>query len=475
MARHFFASLTQNPISLVGTALAVASLTLIITLFSIQMMGFEGGPYLGILTFLVMPVFFVTGLLLIPVGIIRQRKRMAKQAAAGEAPPLFPIIDLNHETTRKSVLIFLVLTMVNIIVVAGATFKGVEVMDSTAFCGLACHTVMEPEHTAHQRSPHSRVDCVDCHIGPGADWFVKSKMDGAWQMVAVALNIYPRPITTPLHNLRPARDTCEQCHWPYVFVGDRLKIETTFADDEDNTELRNAILMKVGGLHGRDSSGIHWHVDPNIQIRYRSDESRMNIYDVEMTAADGTVKTWLVGETPEDASDWRVMDCVDCHNRPTHIYRPPAQEIDLLIASGRIDASLPYVKREGVRIIEEAEYDSHDAARIGIAESLHAFYRENYPDVLAQNAVAVSGAADALGDVYSWNVFPHMRVRWDTYPDHSGHPPVRSREDAPGCFRCHNRQHKTAEGEGISRSCDLCHTVLAQGEEDPEILRLLNP
>ena len=475
MARHFFASLTQNPISLAGTALAVASLTLIITLFGIQIIGFEGGPYLGILTFLVMPVFFVTGLLLIPVGIMRQRKRLAKLAAAGEAPPLFPIIDLNHDTTRKSVIIFLVLTMVNIIVIAGATFKGVEVMDSTAFCGLACHTVMEPEHTAHQRSPHSRVDCVDCHIGPGADWFVKSKMDGAWQMVAVALNIYPRPITTPLHNLRPARDTCEQCHWPYVFVGDRLKIETTFADDEDNTELRNAILMKVGGLHGRESSGIHWHVDPNIQIRYRSDENRMNIYDVEMTAADGTVKTWLVGETPADASDWRVMDCVDCHNRPTHIYRPPAQEVDLLIASARIDASLPYVKREGVRIIEEAEYDSHDAARIGITESLHAFYRENYPDVLAQNAVAISSAADALGDVYSWNVFPHMRVRWDTYPDHRGHPPVRSREDAPGCFRCHNRQHKTAEGEGISRSCDLCHTVLAQGEEDPEILRLLNP
>jgi hypothetical protein len=475
MARHFFASLTQNPISLVGTALAVASLTLIITLFGIQMMGFEGGPYLGILTFLVMPVFFVTGLLLIPVGIMRQRKRMAQQAAAGEAPPLFPIIDLNHETTRKSVIIFLVLTVVNIIVIAGATFKGVEVMDSNAFCGLACHTVMEPEHTAHQRSPHSRVDCVDCHIGPGADWFVKSKMDGAWQMVAVALNIYPRPITTPLHDLRPARDTCEQCHWPTKFVGDKLKIDTIYDEDEFNTELRSAVLIKVGGLHGRDSSGIHWHVDPNIQIRYRSDESRMNIYDVEMTAADGTVKTWLVGETPEDASDWRVMDCVDCHNRPTHIYRAPGVEIDSLISAGRIDASLPYVKREGVRIINEAEYDSHDEARIGIAESLQDFYRENYPDVLAQNAVAVASAADALGDVYSWNVFPHMRVRWDTYPDHSGHPPVRSREDAPGCFRCHNRQHKTAEGEGISRSCDLCHTVLAQREEDPEILRLLNP
>jgi hypothetical protein len=475
MARHFFASLTRNPISLVGTAVAAASLMLIITLVGIHALGFEGGPYLGILTFLVLPMFFVTGLLLIPVGIIRQHRREAKAVAAGETPQLFPIINLNSETTRKSVIIFMLLTMVNIIVLAGATYKGVEVMDSTAFCGLACHAVMQPEHTAHQRSPHSRVGCVDCHIGPGADWFVKSKMDGAWQLVAVALDIYPRPIQTPLHDLRPARDTCEQCHWPTKFVGDKLKIETVYEEDENNTELRNAVLLKVGGLHGRESSGIHWHVDPNIQIRYRSDESRMNIYDIELTRADGSVKLFLAEDTPEDAGEWRVMDCVDCHNRPTHIYRAPAEEIDTLLASGKMDKTLPYIKREGVRILEEADYESHDEARVGIAESLTAFYRETYPDVLAQKAVEVTAAADLLGDVYSWNVFPHMNVRWDTYPNHSGHPPVRSREDAPGCFRCHNRQHETAEGEKISRNCSLCHTVLAQREQDPEILRLLNP
>jgi len=474
MSRHFFASLTQNPISLIGTALGAASLTLIIALFIVQLVGFEGGPYLGILTFLVLPMFFVLGLLLIPFGIMRQRKRAAKTAAASQAPPLFPVIDLNNETTRKSVIVFIVLTMVNIIVLAGATYKGVEIMDSTEFCGMACHTVMQPEHTAHQRSPHSRVGCVDCHIGPGADWFVKSKLDGAWQLVAVALNIYPRPIETPLHDLRPARDTCEQCHWPTKFIGDRLKVDTVYDDDESNTELRSALLLKVGGVQGRESSGIHWHVDPNIQIRYRSDASRMNIYDVEMTKADGSVKTFLAGDTPADA-EWRVMDCVDCHNRPTHIYRAPAEEIDKLMAAGKIDTGLPYIKREGVRIIEEADYESHDEARIGITESLNAFYRENYPELLAEKPVAVTAAADALGDVYSWNVFPHMKVRWDTYPNHSGHPPVRDRQDAPGCFRCHNRQHKTADGERISRSCELCHTVLARREQDPEILRLLNP
>ena len=473
MSRHSFALLTRNPISLVGTALTASSLTLIVALFIVQIVGFQGGSYLGILTFLVLPMFFVLGLLLIPLGIMHQRRRTAKAAAAGEAPPLFPILDLNQETTRKSVIVFIVLTMVNIIVLASATYKGVEIMGSTEFCGLACHTVMQPQYTAHQRSPHSRVDCVDCHIGPGADLFIKSKLDGAWQLVAVALDIYPRPIETPLHTLGPARDTCEQCHWPTRFVGDKLKIETVYNEDEFNTELRNAVLLKVSGLHGQEPSGIHWHVDPTIQIRYLSDPSRMTIYDVEMTRADGSVKVFHAGDAPADA-EWRVMDCVDCHNRPAHIYRAPAEEIDLLLAAGKIDTGLPYIKREGVRIIEAADYETHAAARPGIAESLNAFYRENYPDVLARNAVAVTAAADALGDVYSWNVFPHMKVRWDTYPDHSGHPPVRTGQDAPGCFRCHNRQHQTTEGESISRSCDLCHTVLAQREEDPEILKLLN-
>jgi len=475
MARHFFASLTRNPISLAGTALAVAALTLMIFLFIVQVVGFEGGPYLGILTFLVLPVFFVTGLLLIPVGILRQRKKLAKSAAEGEKPSLFPVIDLNQETTRKSVIIFMVLTLVNIIVLAGATYKGVAVMETNAFCGLACHSVMQPEHTAHQRSPHSRVHCVDCHIGPGADWFVKSKLDGAWQMVAVTLDIYPRPIETPLHELRPARDTCEQCHWPTKFVGDKLKIETVYDEDENNTELKNAILLKVGGLEGRASSGIHWHVNPDIEIRYRSDHERMDIYDIEMIAADGTTKTFVVDDAPEDQGEWRTMDCVDCHNRPTHIYRTPGEELDRMLANNKVSTELPYIRREGARIVEEADYESHEAGREGIATSLRAFYRDNYPEVAVEQSAAIETAADALGDIYSWNVFPHMNVRWDTYPDHSGHPPIRSRENAPGCFRCHNRDHKTAEGERISRSCNLCHTVLATREENPEILEQLNP
>jgi len=291
----------------------------------------------------------------------------------------------------------------------------------------------------------------------------------------VTLDIYPRPIETPLHELRPARDTCEQCHWPTKFVGDKLKIETVYDEDENNTELKNAILLKVGGLEGRASSGIHWHVNPDIEIRYRSDHERMEIYDIEMIAADGTTKTFVVDDAPEDQGEWRTMDCVDCHNRPTHIYRTPGEELDRLLANDKVSTELPYIRREGARIVEAADYETHEAGREGIATSLRAFYRDNYPELAVENSAAIETAAEALGDIYSWNVFPHMNVRWDTYPDHSGHPPIRSRENAPGCFRCHNRDHKTAEGERISRSCNLCHTVLATREENPEILQQLNP
>lgn len=477
MFKQFFAALIQNTMSMAGTALALSALVLIMAFFALEILGFEGGPYLGILTYLILPMLFVLGLLLIPVGILLQRRRARKAAADGAAPPLFPVIDLNNARTRKMVLIFVVVTMVNLTVLAGATYKGVEVMDSTEFCGMACHSVMQPEYTAYQHSPHARVACVDCHIGPGADWFVKSKLDGAWQMVAVALDLYPRPIPTPLHALRPARDTCEQCHWPANYVGDKIRIDTVFEEDEANTELRTALLMKVGGLRGRESYGIHWHVDPGVQIRYRSDESRMNVYEVELTQADGGVKLFEPRGMPpeEERGEWRMMDCVDCHNRPTHIFRTPSEELDLALATDRIDTGLPYVKREGVRLLHEADYATHDAARAGLAAALEDFYRENYPEVLADQSEAVAAAGSKLGEIFSRNVFPHMKVTWDTYPDHRGHPPVSTREDAPGCFRCHNRRHRTAERETISSDCMLCHSILAEREEDPEILRLLNP
>lgn len=467
MVKNFVVSITRSRISLTGSALAVASLVLILSLSMLEQFGFEGGPYIGILTYLVLPMILVIGLILIPIGAVLWRRTMSR-LPGGEDIPLMPVFDLNVPKTRNWLLIFLGATMFNIIILSAATYKGVEVMESVEFCGMACHAVMEPEHTAHQRSPHSRVKCAECHIGPGADWFVKSKMDGAWQLVAVALDIYPRPITTPLHDLRPARDTCEQCHWPTKFVGDKLSVRKHYKEDEENTELTTALLLRVGGSEGVGSTGIHWHVDPDISIRYRSDETREEIYEVELTDGDGEVTQFSDRRAPEEGGVWRTMDCVDCHNRPSHIYQAPGHEIDRAIRSGLIDRALPYIKREGLRIID-AEFDSHEAARVAITDELTKFYVESYPDVAAADSEAIAAAADALGDIYSVNVFPQMKVWWNTYPDHIGH------EESPGCYRCHKKSMRTAERVAISRDCDTCHVLLAEEEEDPEIMSTLNP
>jgi hypothetical protein len=465
--KNFLSSITHNGISLVGTALAIMGLVLIISLFVMEQLGFEGGPYLGILTYLILPMIFVTGLILIPVGAVLYRRSL-RRMPGGESTLLMPVFDLNQPKTRRWTMIFVAATMLNIVIVAGATYKGVEVMESVEFCGMACHSVMQPEHTAYQRSSHSRVSCAECHIGPGADWFVKSKLDGAWQLIAVAFDLYPRPIQTPLHDLRPARDTCEQCHWPTRFVGDKLTIKKHYEEDEANTELTTALLLKVGGAAGNGSSGIHWHVDPGVSIRYRSDETREEIYEVEYTDEEGEVKLFADRKAPEDGGVWRQMDCVDCHNRPSHNYQAPDSEIDVAIRDGLIDRSLPFVRREGLRIID-AEYPSHEEAREVISDELTQYYAENHPEVSADKQAAISEAAQALGDIYSLNVFPQMQVWWNTYPEHIGH------ERSDGCFRCHGKRLRTKEREHISRDCDTCHTVLAEREEDPEILTQLSP
>lgn len=466
MFKYFLASITRNVLSLTGTALALASLVLIISLFVIQLLGYEGGPYLGIVKFLVLPALAIIGLILIPIGGLMWRSKMRK-TPQGRDIPTFPVFDLNNDRTRKWALIFTGITIVNVVVLSGATYKGIHYMESVEFCGLACHSVMEPEHTAHGRSPHSRVPCAGCHIGPGADWFVKSKLDGAWQLVSVAFDLYPRPVPTPLHDLRPARDTCEQCHWPTKFVGDKLKVIKHYEEDEANTELTTALLLKVGGTGNNGSHGIHWHVDPEHQIRYRSDETREEIYEVEFTDASGSIQHYADRRAPEDGGFWCTMDCVDCHNRPTHIYGSPGNEVDKAIRDGIIDRTLPYAKREAMRVIQE-QYPSHEEARAVIGEEFRKFYADNYPDIASTQAELVESAATALGDIYASNVFPGMNLWWDTYPNHIGHT------QSAGCERCHTRGMRTAEREQISNDCETCHIVLAEEEEDPHILSVLS-
>lgn len=459
--KSFFVALTRNTVSLVGSAIVTASTILFITLFLLQTFGLRGSPYVGILAYLILPAIFLLGLLLIPLGIWNQRRR-------GKSLSEFPVLDFNEGRTRTRALVFIALTAINVVILAVATYEGVDTMESTEFCGQACHSVMQPEFAAYQRSPHANVACVDCHIGPGADWFVKSKLSGAWQVVSVNFDLYPRPIPTPVHNLRPARETCEQCHWPVKFVGDRLKVIDSFSEDEANTNVKTVLLMKVGGQRGSRSHGIHWHVDPGVQIRYLADEKRQAIFDVELRTPDGKVTRFSApaGAKPPAGAVWRVMDCVDCHNRPSHTFRAPDQEVDAALLAGRIPADLPFIRRESVRLLQ-AKYASQEAAAAALTAGLQAYYKKEYPQVGTQRAKAIGDTAAVLGEIYNANVFPSMNIAWGTYPNHIGH------ERAPGCFRCHDDQHASSDGRAISQDCSTCHGLLAMQEENPEILRSL--
>lgn len=462
--RSFIQAITRNGLSLAGAALTTASAILFASFFVGESLGLKGGPYLGILTFVIFPALFVFGLLLIPAGMAWQRRRSRRAEARGETLVALPVIDLNIGRTRTLLLVFLAATLVNVVVIAVSTYKAVEVMDSTKFCGTACHSVMAPEYTTYLRSPHSHVPCVSCHTGPGAGWFVKSKLSGSWQLISVNLKLYPRPIPTPVHSLRPARDTCEECHTPGHFFGDRLKIITHFKDDEANTAEKTILLLHVGGVQGRTSKGIHWHVDPGVRIRYLSDDKRETIGTIELTRPDGTATTYASPGAPKDGT-WRTMDCIDCHNRPSHIYRTADDEIDRSMAEGRIDPSLPFIHREGLKALQ-ADYTSHDEARTKISAALDAFYAG---ERASADRGLVSSAARELGDIYATNVFPTMNIRWGTYPSHLGHV------SSPGCFRCHDGEHADSKGATLSQDCGTCHTVLAVDEPSPDVLKALQP
>jgi hypothetical protein len=459
---------TRHPLGMAGAILTTISGILIVSLFVIGLLGYEGGPYVGVLAYTVLPALFVVGLLLIPAGLWLERRRLARYAATGETEPPLPVFDLNEPSMRRRALWFIGATVVNVLIVGLAGFKSVEVMDSPDFCGKACHKVMDPEYTAYSRSPHSRVRCVECHIGPGASWFVKSKLSGAWQLVSVALDLYPRPIPTPVHNLRPARDTCEQCHWPTKFVGDRLKVYTRHDEDEANSVKKSVLLVRVGGGPTALNRGIHWHVAPGVEIRFQSDPKRDAVGLVEAKLPGGETRTFAP-KTPLNGNlVWRTMDCVDCHNRPTHIYRTPEDEVEAAMGSGQLDASLPFLRREAVKALK-VEYPSQEVAREKLRAAMKDFYEKNYPAVAKDKARAVEAAGLALGTIYSDNVWPTMKIGWGTYPSFLGHM------QANGCFRCHDEEHSTKEGKTISQDCAQCHALLAQDEKSPAILKQLEP
>jgi hypothetical protein len=454
--------LSNNAISLTGVVIVTTSVVFWLFLLPFTLRGEITHPYIGILLFLVLPGIFVLGLALIPLGIWLRRRRQHWRSLY---PPEFPPLSWRNPDFRRLALFVGVTTVVNIVITSQLTYGAVNYMDTVTFCGLTCHRIMQPEYTAHQNSPHARVACVACHIGPGASWFVRSKLSGTSQVFATIFDSYPRPIPSPVQNLRPALETCEVCHWPQRFEADRLRVIPNYANDEHNTFSQTVLMMKIGG--GDGATGIHgMHVGEGIRIRYASDESRQTIPWVEYQDAHGHKTVYSVPGTKPAALahlEIREMDCVDCHNRPTHTFQLPDRAMDNGMAAGVISSALPYVKKEGLDILKKAYASRADAAS-QIPRALEAYYREKYPDVYRQDLKEVRATAEGLLAIYDRNVFPAMRVGWGTYPDNLGHM------DFPGCFRCHDGNHVSAGGKAITQDCSACHNLLAVQETNPKVL-----
>ena len=460
--------LGQNPLTLTGAVIttSTALTTIAFWFYEIFLPG-PPHPYIGLLVFLILPGIFVFGLLLIPIGIWLRRRSLRQ---SGELPGVFPAIDLGLPVVRRTLEYVAVATVLNLLIVGTASYRGVEYMDSVSFCGTTCHRVMDPEYTAYQNSPHSRVACVECHIGPGAGWFVRSKLSGLRQVFAVTFHTYSRPIPSPVKYLRPARETCEQCHWPQRFTGDKFLVNTSYKDDEKNTPQTDVLVLKVGGRTWQGSVGIHGHhLSDSARIRYIStDAERMTIPAVYYTDDSGKTTEFISTDAKPtqqqlDKGDHRVMDCVDCHNRPTHAFDLPENAVDKQMSGGQISTGLPYIRKEAVEVLK-VNYPNRDVAQQSIAREINKFYQTNYPAIYQAQRTVVEQASAEVAKIYLRNVFPDMRVTWGTHPNNIGH------NDSPGCFRCHDGSHTSADGQTIPNDCSTCHQILAAGEVKPKVL-----
>jgi nitrate/TMAO reductase-like tetraheme cytochrome c subunit len=428
-----------------ATTLAVLFLGLLV----LESLGVVSNPYIGLLLFITIPMVFVAALLLVPIGAWRSSRRRRLQPGRGD----WPVIDLSNAQHRTTAVIVVLLTVVNLAIVSIAAYGGVHYMDSAEFCGQVCHTTMEPQYQAYQVWPHARVECAQCHVGPGAGALIEAKLAGTRQLFDVLTNQVPKPVAPPAQLIRPASDTCEQCHWPEKFHGEKVRIIREFANDEQTSESQTRLTLHVGG--GRVGSGagagIHWHMNLDNVVEFVQTKPDTIPY-VRVTSRQGAVREFVArGTTAAQfaTAPRQRMDCMDCHNRPAHtMFATAERAIDTAIAQGRIPQRLPYIRREAVTAVK-AVYTSRTAGRAGIARHLRAFYAAQPATDVRVIDQAIAGAQEA----WARNVFPAMNVTWGTYPNNIGHI------DAPGCFRCHDDEKTSADGAVIKQDCELCHTA----------------
>ena len=454
-----FSKLFYNAVTYIGVMIGVLVAVLEAFLFTLDFFDKGRNLYLGLITYLILPGFLILGLVLIPAGVLWKQRRIKRGLPNIELRRFR--VDLAIPQHRNALLIFIIGTSVLVLMSLIGSYKAFHYTESVQFCGVLCHQVMNPEFTAYKNSPHGRVKCVECHIGGGADWYLQSKLSGTRQVLKTIVHSYERPIKTPVQNLRPAEETCKQCHWPGKYFGTLDFKRTYYPAEGGNPPWHLRMLLNVGG-GGHQNYGVHAHMNLNRDIYYAAeDEERQNITWVKSVDKSGAETVYTAPESKWENSApppgaIRKMDCIDCHNRPSHRFTAPYRLLNDAMQYGDIDPDIPKIKEKATALMSK-KYETTDEAVASIGKELREFYRTKYADYYAANRLKVENAIFQVIELFKKNVFPDMKVRWDTHPDNIGHL------IAPGCFRCHDGEHRSSSGKTIARDCKSCHLIVEQG------------
>jgi len=455
--------LTSHWLTWLGFALGITAISTWLFVAPAEVAGHTENPYKGAVLYLILPFVLIAGIALAILGMLLARRRIVQRMQAA-------VVD--RRTALHRLIVFAVITIaVNLLIGTQLTYRAVVYMDTPQFCGATCH-VMRPEYLGHRDSNHASVACAECHIAPGAGGWVEAKMNGTRQLWQTLTNTYARPVPPALESGRlvPSKQTCERCHWAEKIVGTRLLVIPSYAADEQNTDSYTVLMMLVGGSR---MTGIHnAHFAGGFEVRYAAtDAARQTIPWVERrNLTTGETKTYVAGgSAPAQAArlPQQTMQCVDCHDRPTHAFWLPDRALNRALAIGDLPVTLPFIKQQGLETLQATYTSSADAAQ-KIPAAIEQYYRQHYPQLYTQRAADIVKAEQAILAIYNRNVFPDLRVSWGTYTNSLGHI------DFPGCFRCHDGLHTTADGKDtVTQDCGACHQILAMQESSPDILKTL--
>lgn len=443
----------RNWLSLAGFVLAAAALFAFVLLFAMDLFAAHANPYMGILAYVVAPMFLLMGLAMVVTGYFLESRRIRRNIPSTRSRIVLHV-DLSRKRDRRLMGGFVGGSFLFLLLTAFGSYETYHLMETNSFCGETCHTPMEPEYKAYKHSAHAQVDCVACHIGPGTTAYIRTKINGVKQLYHQIRGDFDRPIEILNPNLRLAQETCQTCHWSQKHFGDLPKTFRHFLSDETNTPFTVQMILKVGGsdpVHG-PVEGIHSHMNVSNKIEFIAlDEKRLNIPWVRVTDANGKVTEYRTENFKDDVSKHsvRAMDCMDCHNRPAHNFAAPNDAVEQAMALGRIDPAIPWAKAKVVKALVQP-YSNREEARRKIESSL----RADYPDDKRVDGLIRESLA-----IYEINFFPEMKADWRAHPNFIGH------KDSNGCFRCHDGKHMASDGKTSIKAsdCNACHLIVAQG------------